>query len=64
MTDDREHRSETLSLICDAVFSPNDEAETGKGWYVHNYHTNKTSQLFATKDEAKKASETGTLIYD
>ncbi len=53
-----------ISEFRDVVYSPDDEAETGKGWYIHDYETNKTSQLFATKNEAWDASLNNKLVFE
>ena len=47
----------TLNNEIDIVFSSDDEAETGKGWYLNDYGMNATSQLFRSAEEAKAALE-------
>ena len=41
----------------DLVYSPDDEAESGKGYYLHRYGPEGFSPLFATKEDALKVLE-------
>ena len=53
-----------LTKDIDACYSPDDETETGKGWYLHDYDTNKTSQLFNSAEEAEKALNNNTVVWE
>jgi hypothetical protein len=54
--------------VVDLVYSPDDEAESGKGYYLHRYwlaeKRDGISKLFGTADEAMAALARGRLRWD
>lgn len=53
--------------VVDIVYSPMDDEEDGKGWYLHRYwlaeRRDGTSKRFATKEEAYAAYRGGRVRY-
>jgi hypothetical protein len=48
----------------DICYSPDDDAKSGKGWYVQRFPDHATSQLFATAVEAIQALAEGNCIWE
>lgn len=46
------------------IYSPDDRAKHGKGYYWQEYRNWRTSQLFKTKEEAMKAKEQNKIKWD
>ena len=46
------------------IFSPDDKAKYGMGYYWQEYRNWKTSQLFKTVEEAEKAKKENKLRWD
>jgi len=44
-----------LSKEIDLIYSPDDAANSGKGYYLQRYPSGETSQLFDTQAEAQRA---------
>lgn len=54
-----------LSRDVELVYSPDDAAETGKGYYLQRYPSGDTSQLFRTQQEARNAfHRPESLVWD
>jgi hypothetical protein len=53
---DTESSHETIGPMVDLVYSPDDDASSGRGYYFHRYKPrDETSQLFANREDALKA---------
>ncbi len=46
------------------IYSPDDAAATGCGWYWQSVYGDATSQLFATEEEARRARQYGKLKWE
>ena len=52
-----------LDRNVDLVHSPDDEAESGKGYYLSHYGPRKISELYATAEEAMAAYRSGNVRW-
>lgn len=52
----------SLSKDVDLIYSPDDAAATGKGYYLQRYPDGATSPLYRTQFEAQKAFKHGNII--
>lgn len=49
----------------DLVYSPDDQEQSGKGFYLHRYKPqDQTSQLFASAEDALAAFQSDTVRWD
>ena len=48
----------------DICYSPDDDATTGKGWYLQRFPDHATSQCFATEAEAIQALDASACVWD
>jgi hypothetical protein len=56
---------ELVTRDIDLVYSPDDDADCGKGYYLHRYKpSDETSQLFATREAALKALAANKVRWD
>lgn len=54
----------TWTMPVNAIFSPDDEAKTGKGWYLQERGGDwRTSQLFKTEQSAWDAWRDGKIVW-
>lgn len=54
-----------MTGVCGIVYSPDDEDETGKGWYYQDWNTDETSDLYVSEFAAKSAAvDAGYRIMD
>jgi hypothetical protein len=56
---------ELVTRDMDLVYSPDDEADSGKGYYLHRYKPrDETSQLFESREKALKALAANKVRWD